>query len=163
MSAQVSRHHNEFNGGLPTVLLVDVEDSAPDIPPPSAIACRQGEVPDPWRGEGEGLQGGVGVPPPDDVFSRVLLKYMKVNLVQIGFKSILLIVHFCRWQNINLPQYTPGLSTRPTCWPNGEYFSPSWGPHHPAPSPPALPWLWQAEARARTTRRSPPPRWFHLI
>ena len=100
MSAQVSRHHNEFNGGLPTVLLVDVEDGAPDIPPPPAIACRQGEVPDPGRGEGEGLQGGVGVPPPDDVFSRVLLKYMKVISVQIGFKSILLIVHFCRWQSI---------------------------------------------------------------
>ena len=59
MSAQVSRHHNEFDGGLPTVLLVDVEDGAPDIPPPPSIACRQGEVPDPGRGEGEGLQGGV--------------------------------------------------------------------------------------------------------
>ena len=114
MSAQVSRHHDEFNGGLPGVLLVDLEDGAPDISPPPAKACCQGEVPDPGRGEGEGLQGGVGVPPPDDMLSRVLLKYMKVNLVQIGFKSILLIVHFCRWQNINLPQHIPGLSTRPT-------------------------------------------------
>ena len=114
MSAQVSRHHDEFYRGLPRVLLVDVEDGAPHIPPSPSKSCCQGEVPDAGRGEGEGLQGGVGVPPPDDVFSRVLLKYMKVNLVQIGFKSILLIVHFCRWQNINLPQYTPGLSTRPT-------------------------------------------------
>ena len=97
MSAQVSRHHNEFYGGLPAVLLVDVEDGAPDISPPPAKACCQGEVPDAGRGEGEGLQDGVGVPPPDDMFSRVLLKYMKVISVQIGFKSILLIVHFCRW------------------------------------------------------------------
>ena len=59
MSAQVSRHHNEFYGGLPAVLLVDVEDGAPDISPPPAKACSHGEVPDPGRGEGEGLQGGV--------------------------------------------------------------------------------------------------------
>ena len=79
MSAQVSRHHDEFNGGLPGVLLVDVEDGAPHIPPSPAKPCRQGEVPDAGGGVGEGLQDGVGVPPPDDVFSRVLSKYMKVS------------------------------------------------------------------------------------
>ena len=78
MPAQVSGHHDEFNGGLPRVLLVDLEDGAPHIPPSPAKACRQGEVPDAGGGVGQGLQDGVGVPPPDDMLRRVLSKHMKV-------------------------------------------------------------------------------------
>ena len=78
MSAQVSRHHNEFNGSLPTVLLVDVEDGAPDIPPVPAKSRCQGEVPEAGCSVGQGLHGGVGVPPPDDMLRWVLSKHMMV-------------------------------------------------------------------------------------
>ena len=78
MSAQMSGHHDQLDAGLPGVLLVDVEDGAPDIPPVPAKPRCQGEVPEAGCSVGQGLHGGVGVPPPEDMLCWVLSKHMMV-------------------------------------------------------------------------------------